>query len=186
MKKLKKRIWLVPIIVLLISMLMPKIYSLYYSGITSSSASKVNFDHDMSNTYVRAYILTYWVDPNLCEDTSNLITCDIVAKSSWNINSNIINSDWVLINGYYYYSSSSNLIELGNVIPDDMALINPNLSASEISTDNLSSDQYIPQFKVIYEFLENYVTSDNIITTEDAWCVTFNDNIPKAVDNCNN
>ena len=105
-RKLKK--WVIPVFVILI-LLIPTVYAFYFSKYESSIISKFIFNNDLTDSYIRATVVTYWIDTNECLDNNDLTTCNISGKASWNLKDEAINYNWILLDdGYYYYKTSIN------------------------------------------------------------------------------
>ena len=175
------------LIKILIAVLMlsftPIILAAYVSNITSMATFKFQTNHDMTKTYVRAHIITYWIDPSICENSDDLSTCAIVGKIGWKLNTNNINSNWTKVNNYYYYASEYEMQSIEE-LPEEILLIDSELGISQLSEETLNEDIYLPQYQVVYEFLEAGITENNKQTSEEYWCVGFKNGKPQAVENC--
>lgn len=173
-RKLKK--WVIPVCVILI-LLIPTVYAFYFSKYESSIILKFIFNNDLTDSYVRATVVTYWVDTNECLDNNDLTTCNISGKSSWNLKDAVINSDWILLDdGYYYYKTSINSRDItkDNIKISDIALIDKQLSFTELSDELLAGTEVIPQYEIIYEFIE-------CNSLETSWKVSYEGNIPEII-----
>ena len=176
-KKNKLKLLLISSLIIIGVLIIPSVYAFYFFEYESSIISRFLISGDLSNSYVRATVLTYWVDTTSCDDETDLTTCDISGKSSWNMNSNVINSDWVLLgDGYYYYKNIVN----GDEIDEDsikntsISLIDSNLTLDDLTNDQLAGTDVIPQYEVIYEFIEK----DSI---ENTWKVTYKNGFPSVI-----
>lgn len=174
-----KKIRFLVIALIILFFVVPTVYAFYYSIYKSSIVSKFRFDYDMSESYVRATIVTYWVDENSCIDFNDLTTCDINGISSWNVNNDIINSDWVLLSdGFYYYKNivDSTEINKDNIDESNLAIIDNTLPFDELTIDQITGINLIPQYEVIYEF----VSSEKI---SNAWNVKYENGEPVKINN---
>jgi len=173
-RKLKK--WVIPVFVILI-LLIPTVYAFYFSKYESSIISKFIFNNDLTDSYVRATVVTYWVDTNECLDNNDLTTCNISGKASWNLKDAAINSNWILLDdGYYYYKTSVNSSDITdeNIKTHDIALIEKELSFADLSDELLAGTEVVPQYEIIYEFIEcDFV--------ETAWKVSYEGNVPEII-----
>ena len=98
-------------------------------------------------------------------------------KASWNLKTDAINSNWILLDdGYYYYKTSINSRDItkDNIKTSDIALIDKELSFMELSDEFLAGTEVIPQYEIIYEF----VKCDLVKT---AWKVSYEGNIPEII-----
>lgn len=181
-KEKTKKIKLVILSILLLTFT-PTIFAVYYTNITSMATIKMQTNHDMSKTYVRAHIITYWVDDKTCEDMNDLTTCAMSGKKSWNLDETKINQNWTKLNNYYYYASQTELSSLEE-LPEEIKLIDPNLDISQLTSEDTTDEDYVPQYQVVYEFLEAGTTENNKTTSEEYWCVTFNNQTPELMENC--
>lgn len=175
--KRKLKPWVIPTLSIIMLLTIPSAYAFYFSDYESSIISKFIVDGDLSASYVRATVLTYWVDGTSCTDENDLTTCDIVGKSSWNIKSNAINLDWILLeDGYYYYKDSINGEEINNnnIKNNSIALINSELSPNELVDEQLTGTDFIPQYEIIYEFIE----ADAV---EISWSITYENGSPTII-----
>ena len=173
-KKLKK--WVIPAILIII-LLVPTTLSFYSSKYDSSIISRFFFKPEKKDSYVRAVVVTYWVDTNHCLDESDLTTCSISGKSSWNLKSGIVNSDWILLeDGHYYYRWNVNSDEITeeNIENSDITLLDSTLSFSDLSDELLAGSEVIPQYEIIYEFIESN-------SVENAWKVSYDTNYPVLI-----
>lgn len=170
---------IITIIILINFLVIPTVYAFYFANYKSSIISRFIINGDLSESYVRATYLTYWIDPNSCISELDMTTCNISGKSSWNINDTVINSDWILLeDGYYYYKTSidSNDINKSNIKDSNIALINSELSLEELMDEQFIESETIPQYEIIYEFIEN-----NGI--ESAWNITYENGLPELINN---
>lgn len=177
-KRRKKKKSIIPILVITLFLAIPCVYAFYFSKYESSIISKFIFNNKLSTSYVRSTIITYWVDINNCTNEEDLTTCDISGKSSWTMNSSVINSDWyALDDGYYYYKDSigATVINKDNIKTSNIALINPELNLSDLTVDHLAGTGIVPQYEIIYEFIEEG-------SIEDSWKVTYKDGIPTIIE----
>lgn len=150
MKNKKKIQKLLLLLVLAFVLLVPKSYAFYYSKYESLLTNIFKTNSSSTKTYVRATVLTYWVDTNYCTDDNDLKTCQIYGRSSWNLKNGVINSNWTANeDGYYYYNQQVDINE--NNIVD---LINPNLTINELTDDYLLGTNIVPQYEVLYEYIE--------------------------------
>lgn len=176
-RKRKLKPWVIPTIIIMMILTIPSTYAFYFSDYESSIISKFTVDADLSNSYVRATVLTYWVDTTSCTNSLDLTTCDISGKSSWKMNDNITNSNWILLeDGFYYYQTNvhSNEINKDNIKTSSIALIDPNLTLEELTNEQLVGVSVVPQYEILYEF----ITSDAI---ETAWKVTYTTGLPSLL-----
>lgn len=126
------------------------VFSFYYSKYESLLTNIFKTNSPSTKTYVRATVLTYWIDTNYCTDDNDLKTCQIYGRSSWNLKNGVINSNWTANeDGYYYYNQQVDVNE--NNIVD---LINPNLTINELTDDYLLGTNIVPQYEVLYEYIE--------------------------------
>jgi len=177
--KRKLRPWVIPTLFLLILLIIPSAYAFYFSDYESSLTSKFLVNSNLDDSYVRATVLTYWVDITSCTLESDLTTCDISGKSAWNLKSEVINTDWILLDdGFYYYKNSINgsLVTEDNIKTSSIALIDPELSLSDLTDDVLLGTDVVPQYEVIYEFIINEAV-------EDAWSVSYESGAPVLINN---
>jgi len=177
-KRKNKKTILIIISILVLFITVPCVYAFYFAKYESSIISKFILKDDLVNSYVRATFLTYWVDIKRCDDEEDLTTCDISGKSSWTINDSVINPDWYLLeDGYYYYKSGidGNEINSDTIKNSGVALIDSNLSLSELTTEHLATAGIIPQYEIIYEFIEDG-------STEDSWKVSYASGSPVVVE----
>lgn len=175
MKKMSKKTWII-IIVIMMFIAIPTAYGYYFSGYESSIISKFLINSNLNTAYVRATIVTYWVDSKTCEDESDIKTCAINAKSSWNIKDSAINSEWILLSdGYYYYKTTidGNIINKENISNSDIALLDENLTIEDLAEDEIAITDIIPQYEIVYEIIEG---SDN--STIQAWGVSYESGTP--------
>lgn len=173
-RRLKK--WVIPVFAT-IFFVIPTVYAFYFSEYESSIISKFSFQNRLSDAYVRATVITYWVDTNSCLDNTDLTTCDISGKASWNLKDEVINSDWTLLSdGYYYYKTNINSKDIteDNIKTSNIALINKDLSFSDLTDELLAGTEVVPQYEIIYEF----IASDSV---EDAWKVSYETNVPTII-----
>jgi len=173
-KKLKK--WVIPAFIILL-LLIPTTYSFYSSRYDSSIISKFFFKSEKKDSYVRAIVVTYWVDTRHCSNDIDLTTCSISGKSSWNLKSGIVNSDWILLeDGHYYYRWNVNSEEItdDNINTSDIALIDSTLSFADLSDELLAGNEVVPQYEIIYEFIESS-------SVENAWKVSYDTNYPVLI-----
>lgn len=173
-KKCKLKRWVITIFVF-VFLILPVTYAFYFSKFDSSLLSRFIFSQKLSDSYVRATVLTYWVDSTSCKDTSDLTTCDISGKNAWKLKDNVVNSDWILLDdGFYYYKTSINSRNISdeNIKNSSIALIDQELGFDELVGEEVSSTNFYPQYEVIYEFIE----CDGV---EDAWNVSYSTNVPK-------
>ena len=174
-RKLKK--WTIPFCTT-IFLLIPTASAFYFSKYESSIVSKFNFKNNLTNSYVRAAIITYWIDTNECIDNNDLTTCNISGKASWAIKQEALNSNWILLDdGYYYYNTSvdSSTITEENIKETNIALIDKDLTFSELSDELLAGTEVIPQYEIIYEFIESN-------SVKDAWKVSYDTGIPLIIE----
>lgn len=172
-----KKHWIILISILFIFITIPNVYAFYFTKYESTIISKFIINKNLSDSYVRAALLTYWVDITSCEKENDLTTCAINGKSAWNIKTDAINSDWILLeDGYYYYKESVNANEINesNIKTNSIALINSELTLNELTDDHLAGTNIVPQYEIIYEFIEK----DSI---ETAWKVNYENGIPTIV-----
>jgi len=173
-RKLKK--WVIPVFVILI-LLIPTVYAFYFSKYESSIISKFIFNNDLTDSYVRATVVTYSVATIECLDNNDLTTCNISGKASWNLKDAAINSNWILLDdGYYYYKTSVNSSDITdeNIKTHDIALIEKELSFADLSDELLAGTEVVPQYEIIYEFIEcDFV--------ETAWKVSYEGNVPEII-----
>lgn len=177
MRNIVKTKKIVILFLILMFLSIPTVYAFYFSKYESSVMTKFNFKHNLTNSYVRAAIITYWIDANECQDDTDLTTCDISGKASWNLKNDVINSDWILLDdGYYYYKLGvdSQSITETNIKETTIALIDEQLSFAELSDELLTGDEVLPQYEIIYEFIE-------CDAVEDAWNVSYEGNIPEII-----
>lgn len=175
MKKMK--FLLIALIILVCTI--PTVYAFYYSINKSSIISKFKFDYDLSQSYVRASIVTYWVDDNSCLDSNDITTRDISGISSWNVNNDIINPDWVLLSdGFYYYKNiiDSTEINKDNIDESNLVIIDNTLPFDELTSDQITGINLIPQYEVLYEFVSSEKVSN-------AWNVTYENGVPVKINN---
>lgn len=173
-RKFKK--WFIPVFGL-VFLIIPVTYAFYFSKFDSSLLSRFIFSQRLSDSYVRATVLTYWVDDTSCKDTNDLTTCDISGKTAWKLKDDVVNSGWILLDdGFYYYETSVNsrVITKDNISSSALALIDPDLGFDELVGDDSSSSNSYPQYEVIYEFIE----CDGV---EDAWKVSYSTNKPELL-----
>lgn len=174
-RKLKK--WVI-LVFITIFLLLPVAYAFYFSKYESSIISKFIFKSDLTDSYVRATVLTYWVDSNKCVDKEDLTTCDISGKSSWILKDGVINSNWILLDdGYYYYKTIVNGTDIreDNIKTSSIALINNELSFNELTDELLAGTEVVPQYEVIYEFIE----CDSV---KSAWNVSYDSALPEIIE----
>ena len=175
-RKLKKWVRIIPVFVILI-LLIPSVYAFYFSKYESSIISKFIFNNNLADSYVRATVVTYWIDTNECLDNNDLTTCNISGKASWNLKDAVVNSNWILLDdGYYYYKTSINSRDItkDNIKTSDIALIDKELSFTELSDELLAGTEVIPQYEIVYEFIQ----SDSV---ETSWKVSYEGNIPEII-----
>lgn len=175
-KRIKLKKWVVPALIIIL-LLIPTSYSFYSSYYESSLVSKFLFTRQNTDAYVRATVITYWVDTNNCLDKNDFTTCSISGKSSWKLKNNVTNSNWILLeDGYYYYKLNVNSSEITNenIQDSEIVLIDKNLSFSNLSDELLAGTEVIPQYEIIYEFVE----SDSVKT---AWNVSYDTNFPVLI-----
>lgn len=178
MKKERKiRKLIIILVIFFIVFTIPSVYAFYFSNYKSSIFSKYVVDFDLTNSYVRATVLTYWVDTESCDDETDMTTCAIYGKSSWNLRDNIINEDWILLeDGFYYYKDVVNAeeINVSNVKTSNIALIDPELTLADLTDDQVAGINAVPQYEIFYEFISN-----NDI--KDAWNVSYDNGIPEYI-----
>lgn len=150
MKNKKKIQLLLLLLGLTLILLIPSSYAFYFSKYESLITSILSINSTPSTTYVRASVLTYWVDTNSCTNQNDLTTCDIYGRSAWTLKSGVINSNWTLSDdGYYYYNS---VVDINN--PNIVDLIDPNLTITDLTDDYLLGTNVVPQYEVLYEYIE--------------------------------
>jgi len=178
MKRRKLKPWVIPMLIILTILTIPTVYAFYFSDYESSIISKFIVNGSLSTSHVRATVLTYWVDTTSCTDETDLTTCAISGKSSWNMKSDVINSNWVLLeDGYYYYKSTVNGDEVTktNIKTSNIALIDSELSLNDLIDEQLAGTDVIPQYEIIYEFIEK----DSV---ENSWGVTYESGDPTIIE----
>lgn len=167
---IKTKSWLIPIIILGIIMLIPSTWALYHTQIESPLTTKFKIEYN--SVFIRAHIITYWED---------IESGNIAAKSSWNINNNVINNNWTKIDDYYYYNGTLTNEEITDGIPVGYELISPELTVEELSTEDLTDLKNIAKYKIMYEYIEAEAIS-NTLSSEDAWKITYSeDGIPSKI-----
>lgn len=154
MKNKNKIIKLVILLVLAFVLLVPKSYAFYFSKYESLINSILSINETKTESYVRATVLTYWIDTNHCTNENDYTTCEMYGRSAWNLKSGVINSNWTLRDdGYYYYNSTVNATTIDEANIED--LINPNLTINDLTDDYLLGTNVVPQYEVLYEIIEN-------------------------------
>lgn len=160
-KELKKKKWLFPLIILVILIIIPSAVAFYYTGI--SGAMKTSFKIEYDSVFVRARIVTYWVDPT---------TEEIVAKSSWAVVDQVPTTEWTKIDDHYYYNGIFSNTEVDNNILDSHPLISESTPITDIAAEDLTGTKYIPKYKVVYELLEA-TNESGTLSCEEAWGITY-------------
>ena len=171
MKKIKKIYFILPLILLMIGLIIPSANAIYTSGTRSSAKSKFKIQYN--SVYIRASILTYWIDPT---------TNEIIGKTGWDFDDTKISNQWVKIDDYYYYKGVlSKDVLISSDVPADKELVNINLNVSDLTNDDITGEKYTAKYKVVYEILE--VTEESgIKSCETAWGITYTaDGVPNKM-----
>ena len=71
MKNKNKIIKLVILLVLAFVLLVPKSYAFYFSKYESLINSILSINESQSESYIRATVLTYWIDTNHCTNEND-------------------------------------------------------------------------------------------------------------------
>lgn len=162
--RLRKQVYLIPLIIVgIIAVFIPMAFGLYRTKQESLMTTKFKLVEDYESVFVRAHIVTYWVDSTNQE---------IAFKEPWTLNESVVNSNWVKVDDFYYYKGTIPSSEITNGIPTEEELIDPSLEASSLSNEDLDNLKYIAKYKIVYDILEaNEVNS--VLSSEDAWGITY-------------
>ena len=174
MRKRKLKKWVIPTFtsILVITIAIPTAYGFYFADSSSSILTNFIVNSNLKNAYVRATVLTYWVDSKTCNG-DDLTSCTITAKKAWTIKSDAYNSSWqALSDGYYYYKGTidGSVINKDNIKTHEIALLDSSLSIDELSDEELTITDIVPTYEVVYEFIEG---SDEAL--QNSWKVTYQD-----------
>lgn len=157
---LKSKLFLIPLIAFIL-FLVPSAFAYYFSSVDPNMTTNFKMEYDA--IFARAYIITYWED---------IETGEIAAKSSWTLKDNINNDNWTKIDDYYYFNGVFNESDIISGVPTDSLLIDENLTAEDLSNDDLTQLKYVARYKVVYEFLEADAI-DSRLSCEVAWNITY-------------
>lgn len=166
MKKinLKKQIYLIPLIIFALTViLVPVAFGVYRTKQESNMTTKFQIIQDYDTVFVRAHVITYWVDSTNEE---------IAFKNPWELKTSAINSEWIKIDDFYYYKGSIPSTDITNGIPLNKELIDQSLEASDLSNEGLDNLKYIAKYKIVYDIIEASEI-DGILSSEDAWGITY-------------
>lgn len=161
MNKKKNKSWLLPLIILCLITIIPSAWALYHIGVESPMTTTFVIEYD--SVFVRAHVITYWEE---------IETGNTVAKTSWNINEEIINEEWTKIGDYYYYNGTFTREQITDGVPTENELIAPELTSEEVSNEDLTDLKNVAKYKIIYEIIEAKA-EENILSCEDAWGITY-------------
>jgi len=161
----KKKIWLIPIILLVITTTITSVSAYYFSKVEPNLTTTFELEYDA--VFVRAYIITYWEDESKGE---------IVAKSSWNLKEGITSNLWTNIDGIYYYNGTITRTEVEQGLSTSNYLIDETLNPENLSNDDLTDLKYTAKYKVVYEFLEADADENGVLSCEEAWQITYSNN----------
>lgn len=162
---LKKVIWLIPLLILGFSILIPSTLAFYYYNTNSLVTTNFKINQNITTVVARATIITYWEDKN---------TNQMIAKNPWTLKEDIINDNWIKLDEYYYLKGSLSPDEIKNNIPTSKELIDNTLEINLLSNEDLNNAKYNAKYKIVYEFLE-FKTDSNINSTVDAWNVIYSE-----------
>ena len=73
---LKKVIWLIPLLILVFSILIPSTLAFYYYNTNSLVTTNFKINQNITTVVARATIITYWEDKN---------TNQMIAKNPWTL-----------------------------------------------------------------------------------------------------
>ena len=169
--KIKKISIILPLIILIITLIIPSVKAIYIQGTTSTIKSKFKVEYEV--VYIRATIITYWIDPK---------NNQMVAKTGWDFDDSKISNKWTKVDKYYYYNGvlGKSVLNSSNV-PENNELVDKNLSISSLTKDDLSIEKYSPKYKIVYEILEANQEGESK-SCEVAWGIKYNsDGIPSKI-----
>lgn len=164
--RLRKQIYLIPLIIVgIIALFIPMAFGLYRTKQESLMTTKFKIVEDYDSVFVRAHVVTYWVDSTNQE---------IAFKEPWTLNESVINNKWVKIDDFYYYKGTIPSSEITDGIPTNKELIDPSLEASSLSNEDLDNLKYIAKYKIVYDILEASEVN-SVLSSEDAWKITYDE-----------
>lgn len=157
---MKKAKYLLIAILIIALFVVPSSLAFYFKSIESPLTTKLKVEYN--SVFVRADIITYWIDKDN----------NVIGKTDWIVDESKLNSDWQKIDNYYYYKGTLSKEQIKDGIPTNNLLVDESLSSNDIANEDISDNKYTAKYKVVYELLEAD-NENNVLSSEEAWGITF-------------